>query len=70
MSMSLNVTFNLKVNEHVNDYKLYAHVIVIMVYFRFFLQPFPFRHVSLTIVTVETSPNKLVVVCDLVDNST
>lgn len=27
-------------------------------------------YISLTIVTVETSPNKLVVVCDLVDNST
>lgn len=27
-------------------------------------------YIRLTIVTVETSPNKLVVVCDLVDNST
>lgn len=28
------------------------------------------HYISLTIVTVETSPNKLVVVCDLVDDST
>ena len=28
------------------------------------------QYISLTIVAIETSPNKLVVVCDLVDNST
>lgn len=34
------------------------------------LQLFPFQSMILTVVTVETSPNKLVVVRDLVDNST
>lgn len=34
------------------------------------LLPFPFESMNLTVVTVETSPDKLVVVCDLVDNST
>lgn len=29
-----------------------------------------FKSIILTIVTIETSPNKLVVVCDLVHNST
>lgn len=29
-----------------------------------------FQSATLTVVTVETSPNKLVVVCDLVDNGT
>lgn len=57
-----------------NDYKLYVHVVVILVCFTFFYGIITYKvkvmYISLTIVTVETSPNKLVVVCDLVDNST